>query len=349
MHAARRFVPGTAAALLLLAALFLSACGDAGDTQGSQGGQPAAAGSGNDGALVPLPQADQAARQWWSDHESALARRDAAALTRLDADPGALVTVEALRVSLATGRAMIAQPRSPSAVRVHVPAQQSWPVPLLAVYDLPGSNGATEHIAVLLIERSRGAPLVALESASLDAAEPALDVDAAGYVRMIAPADQPAALGRSASDLPADYGRYMGALADGRPAPSPPPFADGPHTSGLAHDDATFITAVKAGQRGSIGSAGVGYIDLNFPTPVFALQGGGGLALFAEQRNETLVPTQGQAFQQDQSRRNYGIDLAPGQYGQIAIHAIAVVAVRIPPGGATMDVLGTGGGVYSEG
>ena len=348
MRPARRPLQAGAAALAVLAALLLAACGE--DSGAGGGGQqPAAAGSGSDGALVTLPQAEQAARQWWSDHEMALARRDAAALTRLDADPAALVVVEALRASVATGRALVARPRTPSAVRVHVPAQQSWPVPVLAVFDLPADKGGTSHLAVVLAARSRTAPLVELESASLDAPEPAFDVDAAGYVRMIAPADQQAALGRSAADLPSDYGKYMGALADGKAAPSPPPFADGPHTSVLGHDDATFISSAKAGQRGSIGSAGVGYVDLNFPTPVFGLKGGGGLALFAEQRTETLLPTQGQAFLQDAARNNYGIDLAPGQYPQIAIHAVVIVAVRIPPAAASMDVLGVGGGIYGEG
>ena len=340
--------PRAAAMVAVLAALLLAGCGD--DTSG---GQPAGSsgGGGSGSALVSPAQADQGARQWWSDHEQALARRDATALTRLDADPGALVIVEELRVSLATGQPIIAQPRQPTGIRVYVPAQQSWPVPILAVFDVAagGSGGAASHLAVLLVERSAGAPLVALETATLDAREPQLDVDGAGYARAIAPTDQAATLGHSATDLSGLFGRYMGDLANGAVAPSPVPFADGPHTSELAQRDATFIEHAAAHSTGSVGSVQFGYLELNFPTPVFAVQGGGGFTLFAVQRNETLLPVQGQAFLQDQSRRNYGVDLAPGQYSQIAVHSIMVVALRMPPAGAPMQALGVGGGVYSAG
>jgi len=346
----RGVLPRTAAMLGTLATLLLVAgCGGGDTTTGQQ--PPAGAGSGNDGALVSVAQAEEGARQWWSDHEQALAKRDATALTRLEADPGALVTVEALHAALATQRALIAQPRSPTAVRVHVPAQQSLPVPILAVYDLPAAGGSTNpgHVAVLLVARGGGAPLVALEIASLDSTEPAFDVDPAGYVRLVATADQATALGRAAADLSSTYGRYMSALAHGAAAPSPAPFAEGKHTSELAQQDAAFISAAAAHRDANLGSAQVGYIDLNFPTPVFALQGGGGFTMFATQRDETLLPAQGQVFAQDQSRRNYGVDLAPGQYPQITMHSIVIVPARMPAGGAPVQVLGSGGGIYSEG
>jgi len=348
----RGALPRLAAMLVLLGALALAACGD--DTAATGSSQPAAAGGGggsNDGGLVSLGQAQQAAQQWWSDHEQALARRDATALARLDADPGALVTIQNLRVALATQRGLIAQPRTPSAVRVHVPAgQQSWPVPILAVFDLPGSGkSGGGHVAALLMARGGGAPLVALESAALDAPEPQFDVDTAGYVRLIAAADQPAALGRTSADISSTYGTYMSGLAHGSTPASTAPFADGQFTSGLAQKDAAFIAKAAAHQSGSVGSVQLGYIDLNFPTPVFALKGGGGLTMAAVQRDETLLPAQGQAFLQDQSRNNWGVELAPGQYQQITMHSIVILAVRMPAAGAPMQVMGSGGGVYSEG
>jgi hypothetical protein len=346
----REVRPRAAAMLGMFATLLLVAGCGGGDTATGQQA-PAGAGSGSDGALISVAQADEGARQWWSDHEQALAKRDATALTRLDADPGALITVEALRVALATQRGLIGQPRTPTAVRVHVPAQQSLPVPILAVYDLPAGGGSANpsHVAVLLVARNQGAPLVALEIATLDAPEPTFDVDAAGYDRLVATADQATALGRAAADLSSTYGRYMSAIAHGAAAPSPAAFADGQRTSELAQQDAAFISAAAAHRSANVGSVQVGYIDLNFPTPVFALQGGGGFTMFATQRDETLMPAPGQLFVQDQSRGNYGVDLAPGQYPQITIHSIVIVPAHMPAGGAPVQVLGSGGGVYSEG
>lgn len=351
----RRALPRVAAMLVLLAALTLAACGD--DTSASGSSQPAGAagaGAAGEGAKVGLAQAQQGAEQWWHDHDEALAKRDATSLARLDADPGALVTVANLRVALATQHALIAQPRTPTAVRVHVPAQQpSWPVPILAVFDLSsggGSNGrAPSHVMVLLMARDGGAPLVALESAVLDAPEPQFDVDAGGYVNLVAPADQKTGLGRSASDISSTYGSYMSGLAHGATPAAGAPFADGRYTTALAQQDATFISSAAAHRSGAVGSVQLGYIDLNFPTPVFALKGGGGLTMASVQRDETLLPSQGQAFLQDQARNNWGIELAPGQYAQITMHSIVILAVRMPAAGASMQVLGSGGGVYSEG
>src|SRR5581483_9492320 len=105
---------------------------------------PAQAGQGQgaDGALLSIAQAQQGAEQWWNDHEQALLKRDLAALARLDALPQAGPELALVRAALATHEGVIAQPRQPSAVRVHVPAAQRWPVPVLAVYDVPGSGGA---------------------------------------------------------------------------------------------------------------------------------------------------------------------------------------------------------------
>ncbi len=339
--------PRCAAMLGMLAALLVASCGD--DSQGAH--NAASSGSGSDGALVSVAQADQAARQWWSDRQQALARRDAAALTRLEADPGVLVTLEELRVATATGRALIAKPQDPLAVRVHVPAEQSWPVPVLAVFDVASGDAgkSTAHLAALLVQRGPNTPLVGLETVTLDAPEPAFDVDASGYVHMIAVPAQPTTLSRSASDLSQLYGSFMSTLGHGGPTPSPAAFAPGTHTTGLAEQDATFAAAAAAHQRGSVGGVDLDYIPLNFPTPVFALSGGGGFTLLAVQRDETLHPLPGQSFLQDANRKNYGLDLAPGQYQVITMHSVLMLAAHMPAGGAPVEVVGLGGGVYSEG
>lgn len=333
---------------LLVAGGLLAACGE--DTTAGQSApaNPPAADAGG-GSVLSAAQADQGARQWWSDHDQALAKRDATALARLDAEPEALVGVEQVEAGIATNRPIIGQPRQPSAVRVYVPAQQTLPVPILAVFDVADSGGTTRHLAVLLAERSRGAPLVALETAALDGPEPQLDVDANGYVRTIAPGDQVATLGRSATDLSARYSTYMGGLANSSPQPAPPPFADGAYTSAQGQKDAQFLSGVHAHSSQSIGAAQIEYVATAYSVPVFALKGGGGFAIFAVQRNETLQPVQGQVFAQDATRHNYGVDLRPGQYPQITVRAIIVVAARIPAGGAAIQALGSGGGIYSEG
>lgn len=331
-----------------MAAAALAACGE--DTHtASPAGAPGNAQPAASGILVSLPQADLGVRRWWSDHEQALVRRDAAALTRLDAYPAALITVEEIRVSLGVGQPVLPAARQPTAVRVHVPAQQSWPVPILAVFDVPpAKTGATPgHLAILLMARSAGAPLVALESATLAAPEPAFDVDGGGYTRMLSPTEQTAALGRHASDLSALYAHHMDALARGVSAPSPVAFADGPDTSRLGARDAAFAAKVAAHAAGSVGGVEVGYTDLNVPTPVFALQGGGGMTFFAAQRTETLHPVPSQAFLQDTSRHNYGADLPPGQYPQITTQTLLVIAARMPPSAAPVEPLGIGGGVIS--
>lgn len=334
----RGALPRGAAVVGMLAALLLAlaACGD------TQAGGPS-----SDGGLVSQGQAEQGAQKWWSDREKALYKRDGTALAQLDADPGALVTLEQYRVALGMQRPLIDKPQAPGAMRVYVPAQQSWPVPVLAVFDLAGAKG-TVHLAVLLMARSGDTPLVSLESAVLDVHEPAFDVDSNGYVRMVNASDQGRLLGRSASDLSPSYGTFMSSLGHGASPPAQPPFAPGDHTTGLAAQDAAFIAGAAAHTRGTIGAVDLDYIALNFPTPVFGLKGGGGFTLFAVQRDETLHPVPGEAFSQDPSRQNYGLDLLPGAHQLITMHSIVVVAAKLPPAGAPVQALGAGGGVYSE-
>ncbi len=330
----RRF---TAAATLAVA-LLLTACGG-----GDQPATPAQAGQGQgaDGALLSIAQAQQGAEQWWNDHEQALLKRDLAALARLDALPQAGPELALVRAALATHEGVIAQPRQPSAVRVHVPAAQRWPVPVLAVYDVPGSGGAgATHAAVLLMKLNPGAALVATASATLDAAEPALDTDAAGYVRMGDPATQ----------LGTGFATYMEDVVHATPAPSPAPFAPGKLTSEAAAADAAFLHDPGGHSHGSLSTVDIEYKPVPAASPVFELAGGaGGFTVIAATRTETLHPLQGQVLNQDVQRRNYGIDLAPGQYPQIAIASLEVLAVTIPPSGAPATVVGSGGGVVSEG
>ena len=338
MGRGRRFLPLAIAAL----ALALAACGD--DTSGGGGG----GGDTGPSRLMSTTQAEDAARKWWSDREQAFIQRDPKALTALDAQPIAFATVEQLRASLAVNQPLLTRPRDPIAVRVHVPAQQSWPLFVLAVFDLHGDKGATIHEAEMLVKTGPQASFAALYSAALDTPEPAFDTDSDGYVRTISADAQTGALGRKASDLPSAYDAFMSALAHGATPAAAPPFAAGKYTTDQAGREAAYLRDPGGHSRGLVGSAEVSYTELNFPTPVFALKGGGGFTMFATQRNETLHPTAGQAFFQDAARHNYGADLAPGQYGQISTQTIVVVAARMPAGGAPVDVLGEGGGVYTE-
>jgi hypothetical protein len=141
----------------------------------------------------------------------------------------------------------------------------------------------------------------------------------------------------------------MSAIAHGHAPPSPAPFAPGRLTSELAATDAGKIRDVARHSSGVVSSLDLDYVELNSTWPIFALRGGGGFTLFATQRDETLHPQQGKSFVQDQARRNWGLDLAPGQYQVIIAHRIVMDAVRIPAGGAPIEVLGMGGGIYAEG
>src|SRR5258706_6833909 len=88
--AERRLRTLVTAPLLLLFPLLLAACGG-GDDQQPAGSQQVAGGQGSDGSLLSIAQAQQGAEQWWSDHEQALLKRDAAAVAHVDAQPLALV------------------------------------------------------------------------------------------------------------------------------------------------------------------------------------------------------------------------------------------------------------------
>jgi hypothetical protein len=334
------------AAPLLLA---LAGCGGGSSDQPATD-QQVASGSGKDGSLLSLAQAKEAASQWWNDHEQALLKRDAKTLARIDAEPQVLLEIEMVRASTATGRPILAQPRQPTATRVHVPAEQSWPVPVLAVFDLtvatptPSAGGTpgttTEHLAVLLNKLNPGAALVATDTAVLDGPEPAFDTDAAGYVHM----------GTAAGSLAAAYAQYMQATVHATtPAPSPVPFAPGKLTSQAAANDAALLHDAPGRSHGTLNTVDLDYAQINAPAPVFNLAGGaGGFALLATRRTEVLHPTQGQALLQDPQRRNYGVDLAPGQYQQVTIASVLFLAARIPPGGAPAEVAGSGGGIYQE-
>jgi hypothetical protein len=328
--------PGAVAALA--AALLLAGCGDSGGGD-QQSAQQVAQGHGGDGALVSLPQAQQAAQQWWDDHEQALLRRDAVSLSRLDAVPLARTEVELVRTALSTGSGILPEARHPSAVRVHVPAPQSWPVPLLAVYDLSGSGGAQLHVAVLLVRLNPGAEPVAVESATLDVPEPAFDLDPAGYVRM----------GPASTGLGTAYAQYMEDVVHATPAPSPAPLAPGKRTSDAAAADAALLHDPTGHSHGNLSTVDIDYTAVNAAAPVFQLAGGGGFSFVATQRNETLHPMPGQALLQDGRRRNYGVDLAPGQYPQITVVSMQFLAVVIPAGGGPAEVRGSGGGVVQEG
>jgi hypothetical protein len=321
----------------LAAPLLLAACG--GDDT-SPAAQQGAQGGGGGGSLVGLAAAQQGAEQWWSDHEQALVKRDVKALARLDAQPQLALEVELLRASVGMQRPVLSQARQPSAVRVHVPATQSWPVPVLAVFDVPsGSGGGSAHLAVLLSKGSVSGALVAAQSATLGAPEPAFDTDPAGYVRM----------GQPATDLTKSYATYMQSVAHGTPAPSPAPIAPGKLTSEAAASDAAMLNDPAGHSKGSLSAVDIDYAALAQAAPVFGLSGGGGLAVFATQRTQTLHPNSGQALLQDPQRHNYGVDLAPGQYQQIAAQSVVVLAVRLPADGAPAEVLGSGGGITQEG
>jgi hypothetical protein len=336
--AERRLRALVTAPLLLLFPLLLAACGG-GDDQPPAGSQHVAGGQGSDGSLLSIAQAQQGAEQWWSDHEQALLKRDAAAVAHVDAQPLALVEVETVRAALSTGQGLLSGARQPAAVRVHVPASQSWPVPVLAVYDVAGSSGSV-HLAVLLAKPNPSAQLIATASAALDAPEPAFDTDAAGYVRMGAPA----------STLAATYAQYMQAAVHGSPAPSPPPFAAGKLTSQTATSDAALLSDPSGRSKGTFNTVDLDFTPIAIPAPVFDLAGGaGGFTLIAARRVEVLHPAQGKALLQDAQRHNYGVDLAPGQYPQITVQSVVVLAARIPAGGAPAEAAGGGGGIYQEG
>jgi hypothetical protein len=323
--------------LLVPALLALTACG--GDDQSAA--QQVASGSGQDGSLVSIAQAQQGAEQWFNDHDQALLKRDATSLARLDVEPLALVEVETVRAALGTNRGVIAAARQPTAVRVHVPAAQSWPVPVLAVYDLPpaGGGAAAEHLAVLLARLNPGAAFVAALSAGLDAPEPQFDTDAAGYVRT----------GSQAGPLGAALAQYMQGTVHGTATPTTPPFAGGKLTSEAAAADAALLHDAPGHSRGTLNTVDIDYAQIAAPAPVFDVAGGGGFTLVATRRIEALHPTAGQALLQDPQRRNYGVDLPPGQYPQITIQAALVLAARIPAAGGPAEVAGSGGGVYQEG
>jgi len=324
--------------MVAFAATLLTACGGD-DTSAPAGAQQVATGQGSDGSLLSLPQAQQGAEQWWSEHEQALLQRDAQAMAHVDAEPLALVELEVLRAARATNQAVISGTRQPSATRVHVAAEQSWPVPVLAVYDVPAGSG-TQHFAVLLSKLNPSGRLVATASAALDAAEPAFDTDAAGYVHMGAPANQ----------LAATWAQWMQATVHGSPAPNPAPFAAGKFTSDAATADAGLLHDPAGHSHSSLSAVDFDYAPVAMPEPVFTLAGGrGGFTILAERRGETLHPNQGQALLQDGQRRNYGVDLAPGQYQQITIQSVVLLATRIPQDRSPAEVIGNGGGIYQEG
>jgi hypothetical protein len=335
----RRAAAATAALALAVA---LGAC----DSGSSSGGQPAAQQQGGAGALLSVAQAELAARQWWAADEQALVNRDANAIANLDAAPLAQVMAHQLEAYRAVGAGLLRAPRTPQAVRVYVPEQESYPLRLLAVFDVPDRNG-TGHQAELLVQPGAGAALVAEQSAVLDAREPAFDVDAAGVVRTVAGADQQRLLGRTDSDLSPSFDAYMSGLTHGHPPTGTPAFAAGRHTSDAAAADAAYLRDAPARSNGLVASAEVGYVDLQVAEPVFALAGGGGFTLFASQRDQVLHPAEGKAFSQDTNRHNWGIDLPPGTYPQITEQSVVMVAALLPAGGAPVQVLGVGGGVES--
>jgi len=289
-------------------------------------------------AVVPLVLLVAACGGGGDDSQQPANAQHPAALGHVDAAPLGLVELETVRAALSTGQGILSGARQPAAVRVHVPAAQSWPVPVLAVYDVAASSG-TAHLAVLLDKPNPSAQLVATESAVLDAPEPAFDTDAAGYVRMGAPA----------SGLAAAYVQFMQATVHGTPAPSPAPFAPGKLTSEAAAQDAALLSDPVGHSKGVLSSVDLDFAAGAASAPVFGLAGGGGFTLVAARRVETLHPAQGRALLQDAQRRNYGADLAPGQYAQITVQSLMVLAARIPAGGAPAEAVGSGGGVYQEG
>jgi len=338
-----------AAAGAALAATALSAC----DSGGSQPGADTGAQAGGGGGLLSVAQAELAARQWWSQNELALLHHDVKALgDQLDAPPLSAAVVHAASAATDTGRALLTAPRQPSAVRVYVPADQSFPLRVLAVFDVVASGASSagiDHVAEMFVQRSQSAPLLAEQTVLLDGLEPKFDTDANGLVHTIKPDAQATLLGRTAASLPAQFVAYMDGVAHGQPPPGAPVFAAGKHTSDVAGADASYLRTVSTRSKGSISSADLGYLAIAAPAPVFAVAGGGGFTMFAVQRTETVHPATGQAFVQDQARHNWGIDLAPGQYPQITTQSLVLVAALLPAGGAPVDVLGGGGGVIGEG
>ena len=317
--------------------LVLAGCGEGGGGDGNS--TQLGSGQGSDGALVSLAQAQQGAAQWWKDHDDALLHRDAKKLTTLDAEPVALVEVELVRSALATNQGIIAAVRQPQATRVHVPATQKWPVQILAVYDVPGANNAVQHEAVLLAKLNPGGAFIATETAGLADPEPQLDTDAAGYVRM----------GDSATRLAQSYADYMENAVHATALPSSAPFAPGRFTSEFAANDSALLHDAPGRSHGTLNTVDISYALIATPAPIFQLAGNqGGFTIFAARRIEVLHPRQGQALFQDPQRKNYGIDLAPGQYQQVTIATALFLATRVPPGGAAAQVIGSGGGTYQE-
>jgi len=324
------------AALLLLAAATLTACGEDTAPAADTGSHDAAAG----GILLSVPQAEQAARDWWSRDEQALARRPgAASLDQLLLDPEGSVVAHRLAVSIAVGQPLLAAPRQPQAVRVYVPAQQAYPVSVLAVFDVvPGNGGAAQHLAVLLVKRDAATPLLAQASAPLDGPEPTFDTDANGLVRTLA----------TGADLSRRYAAYLDGALQGHPT-TPPSFAPGKQTSELATADVREVRDTPAQSHGVISSVDLGYSDTAYSVPVFALKGGGGFTIAAVQRVEVLHPASGKQFFQDAARKNWGADLAPGSYAQITRRSFVIVVAEIPAASTPVTVVGGGGGTFSEG
>jgi hypothetical protein len=345
-HRTRLRVVVSGAALAMATAL--TAC-DSGAPPAQ--GQDTSGQSGAGAGLLSVAQAELAARQWWSQNEQALVRRDGPALDRLDAAPLANVVGHAAAVSAAIGRTLLASPRDPSAVRVYVPAEQSYPLRVLAVFDVAvtGKTATVDHVAEMFVQGSASASFVAEQSVLLDGPEPRFDADANGLVHTIDARDQTTRLGRRAAQLPAQFDAYMDGVAHGQPPPGAPAFAPGKHTSVVADADATYLRTAATRSNGSISTVDLGYLAVDVSAPVFAVAGGGGFTMFAVQRTETLHPASGQAFVQDAARHNWGADLAPGQYPQITLQSVVLVAALMPAGGGPVEALGTGGGTIAEG
>jgi len=328
-----------AAIAVLAPALLLAAC-DGGGSAPAQGAasQPDDQGGG----LLGVAQAELAARSWWNDDQQALAHRDLPALAKLVATPLADLIAHQATVSEQTSRPLLAGVRQPSAVRVYVPQQQRFPLAFLAVFDVPGTKGGTDHVAELLVQPSPSARLVAVQSAVLAAAEPGFDVDANGLVRAA-----PAAATSRAAALAGDFEAYMNAVIGGKPAPAT--FAPGPYTSEVAQKDAGFVAHAAQSSKGVLSAVDSGYGGLEAVSPVFALQGGGALALFATRHTEVLHAAGGQELSQDAARHNWGVDVPPGAYPQITLQSLVMLVAELPAGGGPAVVLGEGGGVDQAG
>lgn len=332
-----------AAVAVLAPALLLAAC----DSGGSSPAQSAAAASQQQddqggGGLLGVAQAELAARSWWNDDQQALAKRDLPSLAKLVSSPLADLIAHQATISEQTSRPMLAAVEQPTAVRVYVPQQQHFPLAFLAVFDVAAAKGGTEHVAELLVQPSQSARLVAVQTAVLAANEPAFDLDANGLVRPAA-----AAATTHAGTLAGDFEAYMNAVIAGKPAPAT--FAAGAYTSQAAQKDADFVAHAAQTSKGVLASVDSGYGGLELVSPVFALQGGGALALFATRHTEVLHAANGQELSQDSARHNWGVDVPPGAYPQISLQTLLMVAAELPAGGGPAVVLGEGGGVDQAG